>query len=131
MRLHLAPPSAKVLAPPPQETSEPSVVETVDADSQETVISLELSRAHAQLRRLRNDSQLLRHAVITSIPPDQSNVSAGLGGGTPDTRAASVRWRPRERTKPLLFLGVWFVHTTLSQSSAIRRSTRPDTDRLI
>ena len=52
----------------------PSLVETVDAESQETVISADVGRSHLQLRRLRNDSQLLKDAVITSIPADKGKV---------------------------------------------------------
>ncbi|KAF0308259.1 uncharacterized protein FJT64_020491 [Amphibalanus amphitrite] len=57
-----------------QVTYEPSLVETVDSDSQETMISVDVGRSHLQMRRLKNDSQLLKDAVITSIPTNKGKV---------------------------------------------------------
>lgn len=56
------------------EPGEPVYIETSEKQQEEMVISLNIGRVHAQLRRLPNDSSILDDAVITAIPAQHSKV---------------------------------------------------------
>ena len=56
----------------------------MDSESKETVIAVDVGRSHLQLRRLRNDSQLLKDAVITSIPANRGKVGCETTGQVPN-----------------------------------------------
>ncbi|BES96456.1 Fragile site-associated protein C-terminus [Nesidiocoris tenuis] len=53
---------------------EPVYIETSQKQQEETVITLNISKIHAQLRRLHNDCSLLKDAEITAIPSHCSKV---------------------------------------------------------
>ncbi|XP_025405724.1 uncharacterized protein KIAA1109 isoform X4 [Sipha flava] len=53
---------------------EPVYIETSEKQQEETVITLHINRAHAQLRRLHNECSILKDAVITAIPSHCSKV---------------------------------------------------------
>ncbi|XP_050533025.1 transmembrane protein KIAA1109 homolog isoform X6 [Daktulosphaira vitifoliae] len=53
---------------------EPVYIETSEKQQEETVITLHITRAHAQLRRLHNDCSILKDAIITAIPSHCSKV---------------------------------------------------------
>ncbi|XP_060850802.1 bridge-like lipid transfer protein family member 1 isoform X1 [Rhopalosiphum padi] len=53
---------------------EPVYIETSEKQQEETVITLHINRAHAQLRRLHNECSILKEAVITAIPGHCSKV---------------------------------------------------------
>ncbi|XP_039287951.1 LOW QUALITY PROTEIN: transmembrane protein KIAA1109 [Nilaparvata lugens] len=55
-------------------TGEPVYIETCEKQQQESVITLNISKAHGQLRRLRNECSILKDAVITAIPSHCSRV---------------------------------------------------------
>ncbi|XP_060534290.1 bridge-like lipid transfer protein family member 1 [Cylas formicarius] len=54
---------------------EPVFVESCENQQEQLVVCLNVGKAHAQLRRLRNESSLLDDAVITAIPTYKSKVS--------------------------------------------------------
>ena len=54
--------------------SEPVFIENSEKQSELISTSVEIHRMHAQLRRLKNDSSILREAVITAIPNQHSKV---------------------------------------------------------
>lgn len=53
---------------------EPVFIESCEKQQQQLVICLNIGKAHAQLRRLRNESSLLDDAIITAIPTYKSKV---------------------------------------------------------
>lgn len=53
---------------------EPVYIETSEKQQEETVVSLNIGKVHAQLRRLRNECSILNDAVITAIPVQHSKV---------------------------------------------------------
>lgn len=53
---------------------EPVFIESCEKQQQQLVIFLNVGKAHAQLRRLRNESSILDDAVITAIPDYKSKV---------------------------------------------------------
>uniref|UniRef100_A0A6P7G1L5 Transmembrane protein KIAA1109 homolog isoform X3 n=1 Tax=Diabrotica virgifera virgifera TaxID=50390 RepID=A0A6P7G1L5_DIAVI len=53
---------------------DPVFIESCEKQQQQLVISLNVGKMHAQLRRLRNESSLLDDAVITAIPTYKSKV---------------------------------------------------------
>lgn len=57
---------------------EPLTIETHDVLSEENVAIAKVNSLHAQLSRLRNSSSVLKEAVLTIIPPDQSKVAFTL-----------------------------------------------------
>ncbi|KAK7076624.1 hypothetical protein SK128_017338 [Halocaridina rubra] len=52
--------------------AEPVYVETSERQQEENMASVEVSKMHAQLRRLKNESVLLKDASITAIPNHRS-----------------------------------------------------------
>lgn len=54
--------------------TEPVFIESCEKQQQQLVISLNIGKAHAQLRRLRNESSILDDAIITAIPNYKSKV---------------------------------------------------------
>ncbi|GLG98163.1 Uncharacterized protein GBIM_04765, partial [Gryllus bimaculatus] len=53
---------------------EPVYIETSEKQQEETVVTLGISKIHAQLRRLKNESSILKDAIITAIPAHYSRV---------------------------------------------------------
>ncbi|XP_046402633.1 transmembrane protein KIAA1109 isoform X3 [Ischnura elegans] len=53
---------------------EPVLIETSEKQQEEVVVSLSISHIHSQLRRLRNESSILKQAVVTAIPAQHSRV---------------------------------------------------------
>ncbi|CAH0548963.1 unnamed protein product [Brassicogethes aeneus] len=53
---------------------EPAFIETCERQQQQVVFCMGVGKAHAQLRRLRNESSILDDAVITAIPAYKSKV---------------------------------------------------------
>lgn len=53
---------------------EPVYIESSEKQQNETIIMVNLGKVHAQLRRLPNDSSILKDAVITAIPTQHSKV---------------------------------------------------------
>ncbi|XP_012270662.1 uncharacterized protein KIAA1109 isoform X2 [Orussus abietinus] len=53
---------------------EPVFIETSEKQQEETIITLNVGKIHSQLRRLRNESSILKDAVITAIPSHYSRV---------------------------------------------------------
>ncbi|OAD56139.1 hypothetical protein WN48_04013 [Eufriesea mexicana] len=49
-------------------------IETSEKQQEEIVVTLNIGKAHSQLRRLRNESSILKDAVITAIPVHYSRV---------------------------------------------------------
>ncbi|KAG8228088.1 hypothetical protein J437_LFUL000087, partial [Ladona fulva] len=49
-------------------------IETSEKQQEEVVVSLNISHIHSQLRRLRNESSILKQAVVTAIPAQHSRV---------------------------------------------------------
>nr|XP_012134687.1 PREDICTED: uncharacterized protein KIAA1109 isoform X12 [Megachile rotundata] len=49
-------------------------IETSEKQQEEIVVTLNIGKAHSQLRRLRNESSILKDAVITAIPTHYSRV---------------------------------------------------------
>ncbi|XP_048267008.1 transmembrane protein KIAA1109 homolog isoform X2 [Bombus terrestris] len=49
-------------------------IETSEKQQEEIVVTLNIGKAHSQLRRLRNESSILKDAVITAIPAHYSRV---------------------------------------------------------
>ncbi|XP_015586515.1 uncharacterized protein KIAA1109 isoform X3 [Cephus cinctus] len=49
-------------------------IETSEKQQEETIITLNIGKVHSQLRRLRNESSILKDAVITAIPTHYSRV---------------------------------------------------------
>lgn len=54
---------------------EPVFIESCENQQSQLVVCLNIGKAHAQLRRLRNESSILNDAIITAIPPYKSKVS--------------------------------------------------------
>lgn len=54
--------------------SEPVFIENSEKQSELISTSIDITRLHAQLRRLKNDSSILKEAVITAIPNPHSKV---------------------------------------------------------
>ena len=54
--------------------NEPFTFESSESQKEEILMTGSLQRAHAQLRRLRNDSSILKDAYITAIPHHKSKV---------------------------------------------------------
>jgi hypothetical protein len=54
--------------------NEPFTFESSEAQKEELLMTGSLKKAHAQLRRLRNDSSILKDAYITAIPNHKSKV---------------------------------------------------------
>ncbi|XP_076066750.1 transmembrane protein KIAA1109 homolog tweek isoform X4 [Oratosquilla oratoria] len=54
--------------------SEPVYIETSERQQEETMVSVCVSKMHVQLRRLKNESVLLKDASITAIPNHRSKV---------------------------------------------------------
>ncbi|KAK6639579.1 hypothetical protein RUM43_007852 [Polyplax serrata] len=61
---------------PPKESTygEPVYIESSEKQQNETIIMVNLGKMHAQLRRLSNDSSILKDAIITAIPAQYSKV---------------------------------------------------------
>ncbi|XP_054257192.1 bridge-like lipid transfer protein family member 1 [Macrosteles quadrilineatus] len=55
-------------------TGEPVYIETSEKQQEESVLMLRINKIHTQLRRLRNESTILKDAVITAIPSHCSRV---------------------------------------------------------
>ncbi|KAJ8916684.1 hypothetical protein NQ315_000329 [Exocentrus adspersus] len=53
---------------------EPVFIESCEKQQQQLVVCLNIGKAHAQLRRLRNESSILDDAIITAIPTYKSKV---------------------------------------------------------
>ncbi|XP_046477858.1 bridge-like lipid transfer protein family member 1 isoform X1 [Neodiprion pinetum] len=53
---------------------EPVYIETSEKQQEETIVTLNIGKVHTQLRRLRNESSILKDAVITAIPVHYSKV---------------------------------------------------------
>lgn len=53
---------------------EPVFIESCENQQQQVVFCLNIGKAHAQLRRLRNESTILDDAIITAIPYYKSKV---------------------------------------------------------
>ncbi|KAJ8956249.1 hypothetical protein NQ318_014981 [Aromia moschata] len=53
---------------------EPVFIQSCEKQQQQLVVCLSIGKAHAQLRRLRNESSILDDAVITAIPTYKSKV---------------------------------------------------------
>lgn len=53
---------------------DPVFIESCEKQQQQLVVSLNIGKMHAQLRRLRNESSLLDDAIITAIPNYKSKV---------------------------------------------------------
>ncbi|XP_063925143.1 bridge-like lipid transfer protein family member 1 isoform X3 [Zophobas morio] len=53
---------------------EPVFIESCEKQQQQLVVCLNVGKAHAQLRRLRNESSILDDAIITAIPNYKSKV---------------------------------------------------------
>ncbi|XP_012263790.2 transmembrane protein KIAA1109 homolog isoform X5 [Athalia rosae] len=53
---------------------EPVYIETSEKQQEETIVTLNIGKVHTQLRRLRNESSILKDAVITAIPAHYSKV---------------------------------------------------------
>nr|CAD7425599.1 unnamed protein product [Timema monikensis] len=53
---------------------EPVFIETSEKQQEEIIITLNIGKIHTQLRRLRNESSILKDAVITAIPSQYSRV---------------------------------------------------------
>ena len=53
---------------------EPVYVESCEQQQKQLVVSLNIGKIHAQLRRLRNESTILDDAIITAIPSYSSKV---------------------------------------------------------
>ncbi|XP_026670200.1 transmembrane protein KIAA1109, partial [Ceratina calcarata] len=49
-------------------------IETSEKQQEEIIVTLNIGKAHSQLRRLRNESSILKDAVITAIPAHYSRV---------------------------------------------------------
>ncbi|XP_076663218.1 transmembrane protein KIAA1109 homolog tweek isoform X12 [Andrena cerasifolii] len=49
-------------------------IETSEKQQEEIIVTLNIGKAHSQLRRLRNESSILKDAVITAIPGHYSRV---------------------------------------------------------
>nr|XP_034186923.1 transmembrane protein KIAA1109 isoform X7 [Osmia lignaria] len=49
-------------------------IETSEKQQEEIIVTLNIGKAHSQLRRLRNESSILKDAVITAIPTHYSRV---------------------------------------------------------
>ncbi|XP_076753670.1 transmembrane protein KIAA1109 homolog tweek isoform X3 [Xylocopa sonorina] len=49
-------------------------IETSEKQQEEIIVKLNIGKAHSQLRRLRNESSILKDAVITAIPAHYSRV---------------------------------------------------------
>ena len=54
---------------------EPFTFESSETQKEEVLMTGSLQKMHAQLRRLRNDSSILKDAYITAIPNHKSKVS--------------------------------------------------------
>ncbi|RXG59111.1 hypothetical protein Avbf_01112 [Armadillidium vulgare] len=54
--------------------SEPVYIETSEKQQEENRISVSVNKLHIQLRRLKNESSLLKDAIITAIPNHRSKV---------------------------------------------------------
>ena len=54
--------------------NEPFTFESSETQREELLMTGSLQKAHAQLRRLRNDSSILKDAYITAIPNHKSKV---------------------------------------------------------
>uniref|UniRef100_A0A1B6DJ95 Bridge-like lipid transfer protein family member 1 C-terminal domain-containing protein n=2 Tax=Clastoptera arizonana TaxID=38151 RepID=A0A1B6DJ95_9HEMI len=55
-------------------TGEPVFIETSEKQQEESVITLNINKVHAQLRRMKNECSVLKDAVITAIPSHCSRV---------------------------------------------------------
>ena len=54
---------------------EPFTFESSETQKEEVLMTGALQKMHAQLRRLRNDSSILKDSYITAIPNHKSKVS--------------------------------------------------------
>ncbi|CAH1406051.1 unnamed protein product [Nezara viridula] len=77
-------------------TGEPVFIETSQKQQEETVITLNISKIHAQLRRLHNECSLLKDAEITAIPSHCSKVIFTTKLITKATDESSVRFPNEE-----------------------------------
>jgi hypothetical protein len=57
---------------------EPFTFESSETQKEEILMTGSLQKMHAQLRRLRNDSSILKDAYITAIPNHKSKVTTKL-----------------------------------------------------
>lgn len=73
---------------------EPAYVESCEGQQQQLVVCLSVGKAHAQLRRLRNESSILDDAVITAIPPYKSRVLFTLAKVRPIQRGLEYYMQP-------------------------------------
>ncbi|CAM1304937.1 KIAA1109 (predicted) [Pycnogonum litorale] len=63
-----------------QTICEPFCVETVDKNIRNLVVSFNVDKVHAQIRRLCNTPNLIKDAILTVIPYQRSKVMFGLDG---------------------------------------------------
>ncbi|XP_050686161.1 transmembrane protein KIAA1109 homolog isoform X6 [Eriocheir sinensis] len=54
--------------------AEPVYIETSERQQEENMVSVDVSKVHVQLRRLKNESALLKDASVTAIPNHRSKV---------------------------------------------------------
>lgn len=54
--------------------AEPVYIETSERQQEENMASVKVNRVHVQLRRLKNESALLKDASVTAIPNHRSKV---------------------------------------------------------
>ncbi|XP_046668210.1 transmembrane protein KIAA1109 homolog isoform X3 [Homalodisca vitripennis] len=73
-------------------TGEPVYIETSEKQQEESVITLRINKVHTQLRRLRNESTILKDAVITAIPSHCSRVMF--------TTCSQLSTQPQSRNLP-------------------------------
>lgn len=55
--------------------AEPVYIETSERQQEENMMSVDVNKMHVQLRRLKNESVLLKDASITAVPNHRSKVS--------------------------------------------------------
>lgn len=58
--------------------AEPVYIETSERQQEENMVSVDVSKVHVQLRRLKNESALLKDASVTAIPNHRSKVRLQL-----------------------------------------------------
>lgn len=73
---------------------EPVYIENCEKQQQQLVFCLNVGKAHAQLRRLRNESSLLDDAVITAIPNYKSKVLFTPAKARPQYRGTEYYLQP-------------------------------------
>lgn len=54
--------------------AEPVYIETSERQQEENMVSVDVNKVHVQLRRLKNESALLKDASVTAIPNHRSKV---------------------------------------------------------